>query len=194
MRLLGDRIAWAHEVSWHRPFQYQAWPGDFAVLVDLAFDEGSPEPRRGLADGFLVLVDRDGIEKRLRHELERWKPPRVDVDAMDASAWPWLGGLHSKWRKGNHWLVRAGLFDFLCRRVLPLMAGRSDAMEEDLSELDRRALHDAAPASGEADELMRAMQAAAALYEHAAERWARRAGQARAPHPMAGAVLDRLEP
>jgi predicted nucleotidyltransferase len=192
-RLLGDRVAWAHEVSWQRPYRYQAWPERFEVLVDLTFDEGRPDLWRGLADGFLALVDRDGIERSLRAELERWTPPGIDTEAMDASAWPWLGHLDSSWRKGDHWTVRAGLFDFLCRRVVPLMAGRPDAVEEDLSPLDRQALHDAAPASGDPGELRRAMRAAAALYERAAGGWIRSSGQPRATHPMARVVLDRLE-
>jgi predicted nucleotidyltransferase len=191
-RLLGEHVAWAHEVAWQRHFRYQAWPATFDVMVDLTFDERQPELWRGTADTFEVLVDREGVETRLRADLARWQPPSVDAELIDASAWPWLAYLDSNWRSGKYWAVRASLHDFLNDRVMPLLTGRSDATERDLSQQDLQTIHEAAPSSGDADELRRAMRAATALYVSAIEEWATRAGEIMTPHPMAAAILERL--
>jgi hypothetical protein len=181
-------------VSWQRPFRHQAWPATFDVMVDLTFDEHSLELWRGPADAFAVLVDREDIETRLRADLKRWEPPPLEVEAIDSSAWPWLAYLDSNCRNGRRWAVRAELHSFLNDRVIPVLTRRSDSTERDLSAHDLQDLHEAAPASGNAEELRRSIRATAMLYVRALEQWKSRTGTQVARHPMADMLLDRFGP
>ncbi len=189
--LLGEDVSWAHEPTWHREFKYQAWRPSFDVMVDLTFDEEVPELWRGLVDACEVLVDHAAVTHHLSREVSAWKPPEVDAAFINDSAWPWLGYLDSNLRHGKCWTVRSSLHDFLSTRVLPLLADRADATEIDLAAEDRQAVHDAAPAAGDATELRRSLRAAADLYVKALERRSA-SGGTKASHPMARSILDRL--
>lgn len=191
-RMLAAPVAFAHEVTWQRPYRYQAWPTGFDTMVDLTIDEGALSLWRGLVDGCHVVFDRAGIAANVARDLERWEPPPVDLELVDSSAWPWLGYLDANARNGNSWMVRSGIHDFVKARALPLLAGRSDATERDLSAEDIAALHEACPRSASAEDLARAIRRSAQLYVRALDRYTTATGVPRPNNPMEAAMRRRL--
>ena len=191
--ILGADLGWAQEVAWQRPYRYQAWDASFGSMVDLTFDEGRPLVWRGLAEGHEFLVDREGVADWLTAELRGWAPPEFEAGSFDAGTWPWLAYLDNHLRRGNYWMVRTGLYDTLNTRVVPLLGASTDSAEHRLDPDDVVSLHRAAPSSGDPSELRRALVATALLYEAGLDRWAARTGSARPVHPMARAVLERIQ-
>lgn len=190
--VLGDVVAWSHEVPWQRPYRYQAWGDGFDVMVDLTFDEGAPDLWRGVVEAYEIVTASAEIEETLRQQLAGWTAGSVDAPALDERAWPWLGYLDANLRKGNTWMVRAGLHDFLDAHVLPLLVDRPDAIEADLTEEQHQAVHDAAPASHRVLELRRSLRETTDLYVQSFEDWAERHGQSITVHPMAHPLQQRF--
>lgn len=190
-RLLNSPAVWAQELPWQRPYRYQAWRDDLA-MVDLSFDEERAAPWHGLAEGFEVVADRDGVASRLRDELACWQPPEFDAERFDGTAWPWLWYLAGRLQRGAYWFVRAGLYDTLNTRVVHLLGAAPYDAEHRLRDDDLAALRDAAPRSSDPAELRRALQATVALYDRALDRWAERTGRERPRHPLAPAIRKRI--
>jgi predicted nucleotidyltransferase len=98
--LLGHPAAWAQEPRWQRPYRYQSWDDDLLEL-DLTIDEEHVAPWAALAKGFRALVDKAGVEARLRSDLASWQPAEFDAPALDGGTWLWLNYLHGKLRHGE---------------------------------------------------------------------------------------------
>lgn len=189
--LLGAEAARHQEPRWQRPYRYQSWDQNLAEL-DLTFDEEFAQPWSGLAKGFRVLVDKAGVEARLRADLATWQPSEFDAPAYDGGTWAWLNYLHGKLRHGEAWFVRYGVMDTLNNRVVPLLGGEGHSAHRDMDADDVVRLHEAAPASQEPAELRRSLRTTADLYSAALDRWSERTGRPRPQSPLAAAVLERL--
>lgn len=183
--ILDGDVVFAQEVSWQRPYRYQAWRSDLAWL-DLTVDEGRAEPWEGLAGGFEVLVDRANVGDRLRSDLEAWEPPEHDPRAMEGDTWVWLLWLGNRLRHGDRWRVWTNLVRILDERVRPLLA------PEDASVPDQRDLEIAAPRSLEQGELWRSLRATTDLFDDALDRWEERTGRSRPEHPLVQQIRKRL--
>jgi hypothetical protein len=190
-RLLGGPAVWSQEPFWQRPFRYQSWLANLDEL-DLTFDEEQVAPWGALARGFRALVDKGGVEARLRSDLGGLAPPEVDAPAFEPSTWLWLGYLRGKLRHGETWMVRYGVMDTLNNRVLPLLGTAGHSARHDLDAADLERLERAAPASSEPDELLRSLRATAEVYGWALGRWAARTGRERPQGPLTPAIADRL--
>jgi hypothetical protein len=192
-RILDGPVVLSGELSWQRPYRYAAYRAD-AVQLDLTIDEGHAQPWRGVADGFVTIFDRDNkLADKLRAELVGWKPRPAEADIEDGPTWVWLKYLAGRLRRGQFWMVRCGLASLSYERIVPLLGVTPNAMETTLSEARQRQLHDALPVSNDPAELARALRATTALYAEALDAWADRTGRPRPHHPMAPAVLARIE-
>ncbi|NYH91262.1 hypothetical protein F4554_003900 [Actinopolymorpha rutila] len=191
-RILAGPVVLSGELSWQRPYRYAAYRAD-AVQLDLTIDEGHAEPWRGVADGFVTISDRDNLADRLRADLVDWKPRPAEADIKDGPTWVWLKYLAGRLRRGQFWMVRCGLASLSYERIVPLLGASPNAMETTLSEAVQRQLHEALPASDDPAELARGLRATTALYVQALDVWANRTGRSRPHHPMAPAVLSRIE-
>src|SRR5437879_5560864 len=190
--MLDGPVASSQEPTWQRPFRYQAFGTEMDVMADLTFDEGDAWAWAGLADGYDVVVDRDGVAERLAAAMAALAPVEVDAIALDQSTWPWFLHMDSHLRRHHHWAVRAGLYDTLGNRVVAMLGARFNTAESMLSPEHYAALTDAAPRSSDGPELRRALRATVALYDIALDVWAARTGRERPHHPLAPAVRQRI--
>jgi hypothetical protein len=142
--------------------------------------------------GFRAIVDKAGVETRLRHDLANWRPSEFDAQTFDGGTWAWLNYLHGKLRHGEFWFVRYGVMDTLDNRVVPLLGGAGHSAHRDMDTADVALLHDAAPGSPELAELRRSLRATADLYSLALDRWSERTGRPRPRNPLAVQTLERL--
>nr|WP_238362395.1 phosphotransferase [Actinopolymorpha pittospori] len=138
----GEGCVWAGEVSHQRPYRYAAYRADAAQL-DLTMDDGRAKPWRGLADGFVAILDRDDIVAKLRADFEGWKPLEPDVEVSDGATWVWLKYLAGRLRRGQHWMVRCGLVSLAYERIVPLLGVSPNAVETALPAELRTRLHGA---------------------------------------------------
>ena len=189
--ILGGEVVWSQELPWQRPYRYQAWRIDLR-MVDLTFDQERAEPWYGLAEGFEALVDHDGVADRRRRELSAWRPPEFDAHSFDGGTWAWFSWLAGRLVSGEHWLVRAGIYDTLNSRVVPLLGASPYNVEQRLSPQDVQALTSAAPRSSDSKELLRSLQATVALYDNALDRWSERTSKERPHNPLAPAIRQRI--
>lgn len=189
--LLGHPAAWSQEPRWQRPYRYQSWDDDL-VELDLTIDEEHVAPWAALVKGFRALVDKAGVEARLRSDLASWRPAEFDAPALDGGTWLWLNYLHGKLRHGEAWLVRYGVMDTLTSRVLPLLGTAYHSAHGDLAATEIARLDDAAPVSSEPAELRRSLRATAEVYSWALDRWSVRTGRATPRNPLAPLILERL--
>lgn len=192
-QLLGTPVAWAQEVPWQRPYRFQAWEDGFEVMVDVTIDEGRPQLWRGLVDTHEFMATDADVADEIREELLAWSADSVDAASLDQRAWPWLGYLDTNLRKGNTWMVRSSLHGFLNVHVLPLLADRPDAIESDLTDEQRRTVHEAAPDSSDTTELRRALRRSAELYQRSLADWSRRHTRPVPAHPMADPLFARIQ-
>ena len=181
----------SQEPFWQRPFRYQTWQRDLTEL-DLTFDEGHVAPWAALARGFRVLIDKGGVEARLRSDLAGWRSPEVDAAAFEPGTWLWLSYLRGKLRHGEMWMVRYGVMDTLNNRVLPLLGTAGHSATHDLDAAALARLEGAAPASSDPDELLRSLRATAQVYAWALGVWAERTGRERPRHALTPAIAARL--
>ena len=171
--VLDDEVVATQEPAWQGERRFQAWTAR-ALQLDLTVVDGVPAVFAGLAKGFLVLYDRDDIGERLAAACASWVAPQHDAATLDAGTWAWLRYLHGRLRRGELFAVRAGLFDTLMYRVVPMLGSQWHCAHADLPDSDLRRIHAAAPTSAEPAELARALHATAATYDWALNRWAAR--------------------
>lgn len=190
--LLGGPVGFTMEPFWQRPYRYQAWSTDLTTMLDLTCDEGSTTPWGGVADGLVVLVDHAGAGQSLENALLSWSEPETDAAMLDLTTWPWFAYLDGQLRKNRTWIVRAGCYDTLGNRVVPLLGAAPHSVEDVLSLELQLALSEAAPRSSDPAELQRALSATVALYDRALDVWSNRTGNPRPLHPLAPSVRDRV--
>ena len=191
--LLGGEVVAAQEPSCQGERRYQAWTAQ-ALQPDLTVVERVPAVFGGLAKGFVAVYDRDSIGGQLTAACASWEAPQHDAAMLDVSTWAWLRYLHGRLRRGELFAVRAGLFDTLMYRVVPMLGSQWHSAHADLSHRDLQRIHAAAPVSAEPAELARALHATACTYDWALDRWAERTGRERPEHPLAPLTLARLRP
>jgi predicted nucleotidyltransferase len=191
--ILDAAVVVVQEPSWQGDRRYQAWTAD-ARQLDLTVVDGIPVVFGGLAKGFVAVYDPDGLEAQLTAACAAWSAPEYDAEALDVSTWTWLRYLQGRLRKGELFAVRAGLFDTLMYRVVPMLGSVWHSAQAELSDSDLQRIHGAAPASDQPTELARALYATATTYDWALDRWAARTGRPRPEHALAALTLARLQP
>jgi predicted nucleotidyltransferase len=188
--VLETPVRWSQEPSWQRPFRYKGWGGQGEL--DLTLDEGYAAPWRALKRGFRAVYDQAGVAARLTADLAEYSSPEFDAPLFDGNTWVWLRYLRGKLRHGETWFVRWGVMDTLGNRVVPLLGSASHSVRAELGEDVLARLHQAAPRSGQSDELKRSLLATAELYDWALSQWALRTGKENPRSPIASEVLDKL--
>ena len=200
--LLGQPVAWGHELPWQRPYRYQAWAADLKQ-VDLTFDEESIEPSPTLRDGFRVLVDKTGATGKLATDLDQLtgqlESQQPDPGELDGSTWVWFLGIHGWLQNGRCWQAYTNLVQLIDTRIAPLLADGPSYKLEDAALVDRvDQLHGVVPASPRRDDVARALAAAVRLYDSAVGSWTRRIGHAPPSSPLAPQIrrvlIGHLEP
>jgi predicted nucleotidyltransferase len=162
---LGGWLGGFDEVAWQAPHTFIGFC-DGPVKVDFFFQEGEPLVDPWLRDGFLALVDEDGLADRLRERLEA-PPEPPDLSDFDAHAWDWLWACRLKLRRpGHEWLVYLELVKFVETMLLTGFGALAPEpwrgvlrMEERLPAEARAQLRAALPAAPEEGELRRALAA-----------------------------------
>lgn len=186
--ILGQPVAWNHELDWQRPYRFQAWTMDLAA-VDLTFDEGVAEASPTLANGYRVLVDKTDIAAALAAGLERLEPAGHDPNEFDASTWVWFLWLYGRLEHGRCWHVCTSLVHLIDTRLVPLFYdGPSYEVETRASADQLQRLHNAVPRSVDRGELQRALQATLLAYEEASMAWSRRTGIDVLRSPLADSI------
>jgi len=191
--VLGTEVVAAQEPRWQGEWRFQAWTAQ-ALQLDLTVVEGVPTVFGGLAKGFVAVYDREGIGERLLAACESWHVPHHDATMLDVGTWAWLRYLHGRLRRGELFAVRAGLFDTLMYRVVPMLGSQWHSAHTELSDDDLQRIHAAAPTSAEPDELARSLHATACTYDWALDRWSENTGRERPRHVLSALTLDRLQP
>jgi hypothetical protein len=90
----------------------------------------------GLAKSFVAVFDRDGIGEQLTAACASWVAPQHDAAVLDVSTWAWLRYLHGRLCCGEHFAARAGLFDALMYRVVPMLGSQWHCAHAELSDSD----------------------------------------------------------
>jgi hypothetical protein len=141
------------------------------VKVDFFYQEGEPQADPWLRDGYLVLVDPDGLAGALEARLSA-EPAGPDLADFDAHAWDWLWWMDVKLtRGGQEWLVYIELVKF----VETMLLGGHNALTAEpwrgasmagarLPAQVRSELEAALPAAPRAEELRRAVDATIGSY------------------------------
>jgi predicted nucleotidyltransferase len=189
--VLGSEVAAAQEPSWQGKWRCQAWTAQ-ALQLDLTIAEGVPAVFGGLAKGFVTIYDAARIGEQLTAACASWVAPQHDAATLDAGTWAWLRYLHGRLRRGELFAVRAGLFDTLMYRVVPMLGSQWHSAHAELPDADMQRIHAAAPTSAEPAELARALCATASTYAWALDRWSVRTGRERPNHALAALTLARL--
>ena len=186
--VLGQPVAWSHELDWQRPYRFQAWTADLAA-VDLTFDEEAVEPSPTLVNGYRVLVDKTDIAAHLARGLADLDAAEHDANAVDASTWVWFLGLHGWLEHGRRWQVYTNLVQLIDSRLAPLFYdGLSYELETRASAAQLQQLHHAVPRSTDRAELTRALQSAVVAYEDASTAWSQRTGTDLVRSPLAASI------
>jgi hypothetical protein len=181
---LGGWLGGFDEVAWQAPHTFIGFC-DGPVKVDFFFQEGEPAADPWLRDGFLALVDPDGLADRLRERLAA-RPPPPDLADFDAHAWDWLWAVHLKLRRpGHEWLVYVELVKFVETMLLTGHGALGPdpwrgvlRVGERLPAATLARLERALPARPEDAELRRALRAALDDYVELRARLARERGMA----------------
>ena len=167
---LGDWLGGFDEVAWQAPNTFIGFY-DGPVKGDFFYQEAEPQPDPWLRDGFVALVDPDGLARPLEERLAR-EPVMPELDGFDAHAWDWLWWIDVKLsRGGQSWLVHIELVKF----VETMLLGGHNALTPEpwrgASHVERRLsaevqaeLSAALPAAPEPEELRRALATALELY------------------------------
>lgn len=180
---LGRPVAVFKDAPWHGPYVAIAiFEGP--LKVDLTFEEGEAPPSEWLRGGYLVLMDRGGVEKRLRRRLASFRPPPFrpeDFAELDGHAWDWAWWLYVKLARGERWLVYAELAKYLEGIVAPAYNPLAGTPASGTYGLDRRLsvsvigqMEASLARSPTPRELHRSLLALIALYARARTRLRRR--------------------
>jgi predicted nucleotidyltransferase len=171
-RELGDPLGVFREAEWATPYMVIAlYEGP--LKLDLAFEEERLAPDPWLRDGYDVLVGSLEVP-------ELGEPPQfgeaADLRELDAHAWDYALWLHVKLKRGERWVAYLELAGFLQHIVLQALNAAHDegwaagrGVDERLEPELLAELKAALPRSAEADEVGRALLAAAELYAKARE-------------------------
>lgn len=109
--------------------------------MDIAFEDGEEPPDEWLQDGFLVLLDADGVAARLRRRLASFRRPPFKADdliQLDGHAWDWVWWLHVKLARGERSLVYVELAKFFENIVVPAHNALAGEPRAGCYGLDRR--------------------------------------------------------
>lgn len=186
------------EVAWQAPHTFIGFY-DGPVKVDFFYQEAEPHADPWLRDGFVALVDPDGLADALRARLteERGSP---DLSDFDVHAWDWLYWMNVKLTRGHGWLVYLELVKFVETMLLTGHNALSAEPWRGAAEVERRlptgvqaGLRAALPAAPETEELRRALDAALAQYLWLRQRLAAELGMP-LTESLARQVLDRIGP
>jgi predicted nucleotidyltransferase len=180
---LGKPVAVFKDAPWHGPYIAIAiFEGP--LKVDLTFEDGEVPPEEWLAEGYLVLLDRGGVDARLRRRLASYHPPPFraeDLVELDGHAWDWAWWLYVKLARGERWLVYVELAKYLESIVIPAYNALSGAPRSGTYGLDLRLsasiideLEAALPGRPAPRELHRSLLCLVALYARARARLRRR--------------------
>lgn len=180
---LGQPVAVFKEAPWHSPYIAIAiFEGP--LKVDLTFEDGDVPPDEGLAVGYLVLMDRGSVERRLRSRLASFSPPPFraeDLAELDGHAWDWIWWLYVKLARGERWLVYLELPKLLETIVIQahnVLAGAPGSgtygLHRRLSESVAAEMAAALPRRPAPQELHRSLLALVALYARARAQLRRR--------------------
>ena len=190
---LGGWLGGFDEVPWQAPNTFIGFY-DGPVKVDFFYQDGEPQPDPWLRDGFVALVDPDGVAEPLRAGFE---PAAPDLVEFDVHAWDWLWWIDVKLaRGGQSWLVHIELVKF----TETILLGAHNALaaepwrgashvEQRLPPEAQAQVRAALPAAPERRELRRALAAALEHYILLRRRLAAECGM-----PLADAVADQVHP
>jgi predicted nucleotidyltransferase len=187
------------EVAWQAPHTFLGFY-DGPVKVDFFYQEGEPHPDPWLRDGFVALVDPDGLAGDLQARLAAGPDP-PDLDDFDPHAWDWLWWMDVKLtRGGEEWLVYMELVKFVETMLLgghnalsPEPWRGASMVEQRLPAEIRSDLRAALPRVPEPDELRRALGAAIEAYHRLRERLAAERGMGLAEElaRQVGEIMER---
>lgn len=160
------------EVPWQAPHTFIGFY-DGPLKVDFFYQEGEPYTDPWLRDGFIALVDPDGLAQTLQARLSD-APAAPDLSEFDAHAWDWLWWLDTKLARGGQaWLVHVELVKFVETMLLTGHNALSPEPWRGFSEVERRLpaaiqaeMRAALPGTPTPEELRRALDAAIDAYQH----------------------------
>jgi predicted nucleotidyltransferase len=194
---LGRWLGGFDEVAWQAPHTFIGFY-DGPIKVDFFYQEAEPLADPWLRDGFVALVDPDGLADALPARLagEDGSP---DLNDFDAHAWDWLWWIDVKLTRGGQaWLVHIELVKFV---ETILLTGHNAlcqepwrgaaAVEQQLPAEVQAQVRAALPAAPNPDELRRAFDVAVQRYVDLRQRLAR---ERKMPlsQDLARQVLERL--
>lgn len=194
---LGRWLGGFDEVAWQAPHTFIGFY-DGPVKVDFFYQQAEPHTDPWLRDGFVVLVDPDGLGDALRARLAGGVAA-PDLSDFDVHAWDWLWWIDVKLSRGGEaWLVYIELIKFV---ETMLLAGNNalsvepwrgaSGVDQRLAAEVRTELRGALPESLDSAELRRAFDAALRHYVRLRQRLAAERGMPFAGE-LARQVLDRL--
>jgi predicted nucleotidyltransferase len=196
---LGRWLGGFDEVAWQAAHTFIGFY-DGPIKVDFFYQEAEPHADPWLRDGFVALVDPDGLADALKARLtdERGAP---DLSDFDAHAWDWLWWMDVKLSRGGQaWLVHIELVKFVETMLLTGHNALSPEPWRGASEVEQRLpaelqaeLSAALPAAPEPEELRRAFDIALGQYLRLRQQLATARGMPLA-QDLARQVLDRLRP
>jgi predicted nucleotidyltransferase len=167
---LGRWLGGFDEVAWQAAHTFIGFY-DGPIKVDFFYQEAEPHADPWLRDGFVALVDPDGLADALPARLahERGSP---DLGDFDAHAWDWLWWMDVKLSRGRQaWLVYIELVKFVETMLLTGHNALSPEPWRGASEVEQRLpaelqaeLSAALPAAPEPGELRRAFDVAVQQY------------------------------
>jgi hypothetical protein len=194
---LGRWLGGFDEAPWQAPHTFIGFY-DGPVKVDFFYQDGEPHADPWLRDGFLALVDPDGLADALRVTLSE-KPDAPDLNDFDAHAWDWLWWMDVKLARGGEtWLVYIELVKFVetilltgYNALFPEPWRGGSAVEQRLPAEATATLRAALPTAPRPDELRRALNAAIQVYLPLRERLATEKEMPLA-HDLARQIQDRV--
>jgi len=185
------------EVAWQAPHTFIGFY-DGPVKVDFFYQEAEPDPDPWLRDGFVALVDPDGLADALPARLAG-AGGAPDLSDFDAHAWDWLWWMDVKLTRGGQaWLVYIELVKFVETMLLTGHNALTPEPWRGASEVERRLpaevqaeLRAALPATPQPEELRQAFDVALQRYLRLRRRLATELGMPLAQE-LARQVLDRI--
>ena len=170
------------EVPWQAPHTFIGFY-DGPVKVDFFYQDAEPDADPWLRDGFVALVDPEGLAQSLPTRLAG-EPGSPDLSDFDAHAWDWLWWMDAKLARGRQeWLVYIELVKFVETMLLTGHNALSPEPWRGVWRIDQRLpadvraeLRAALPAAPRPEELRRALDVAIELYLRLRQRLATEEG------------------